>query len=89
MQEEGDVPYEEEILRHPFQVKCWMRYVDHKKATGAKGSTAAVNMIYERALKQLPGRCANVPLYCGMHVAGSSVSIVLGIGSACYEVVQL
>lgn len=56
VQEESDVPYEEEILRHPFQVKCWMRYVDHKKATGAKGSTAAVNMIYERALKQLPGR---------------------------------
>ena len=50
------MPYEEEILRHPFQVKCWMRYVDHKKAAGTKGGAAAVNMIYERALKQLPGR---------------------------------
>ena len=55
-QEESDVPYEEEILRHPFQVKCWMRYVEHKKAAGGKGGAAAVNMIYERALKQLPGR---------------------------------
>lgn len=51
--EESDVPYEEEILRHPFQVKCWMRYIEHKK-TSSK-SSAAVNMIYERALKQLPG----------------------------------
>ena len=51
--EEADIPYEEEILRHPFTVKCWMRYVEHKTATG--GSNQAVNLIYERALKELPG----------------------------------
>lgn len=51
--EETDVPYEEEILRHPFTVKCWMRYVEHKATTG--GSNQAVNLIYERALKELPG----------------------------------
>jgi len=51
--EEVDLPYEEEILRHPYSVKCWMRYVEHKIATGGKGHT--VNIIYERALKELPG----------------------------------
>lgn len=53
-QEEVDLPYEEEILRHPYSVKCWMRYVEHKVATGGKGHS--VNIIYERALKELPGR---------------------------------
>ena len=52
MQEESDLPYEEEILRHPYQVKCWMRYIDHKLSA----PKAVVNLIYERALKQLPGR---------------------------------
>ncbi|XP_065067886.1 pre-mRNA-splicing factor SYF1-like [Rhopilema esculentum] len=51
--EEADVPYEEEILRHPYSVKCWMRYVEHKTTTGGKNQ--AVNLIYERALKELPG----------------------------------
>ena len=57
-QEEADVPYEEEILRHPYSVKCWMRYVEHKTTTG--GRNQAVNLIFERALKELPGR------YCMM-----------------------
>ncbi|XP_048587532.1 pre-mRNA-splicing factor SYF1-like [Nematostella vectensis] len=50
--EEEDLPYEEEILRNPFSVKCWQRYVEHKTKTGSR---SAVNMIYERALKELPG----------------------------------
>ena len=54
VQADSDLPYEEEILRHPYQVKCWMRYVEHKQNTRAP--TAAVNMVYERALKELPGR---------------------------------
>ncbi|XP_013420306.1 pre-mRNA-splicing factor SYF1 [Lingula anatina] len=49
--EEEDLPYEEEILRNPYAVKCWLRYIDHKKAAPKN----AVNMIYERALKELPG----------------------------------
>ena len=32
-------------------MKHWLRYIDHKK----ESSTEAVNMIYERALKELPG----------------------------------
>ena len=31
MFEEEDIPYEEEILRNPCAVKCWLRYIEHKK----------------------------------------------------------
>ncbi|XP_064395800.1 pre-mRNA-splicing factor SYF1-like [Halichondria panicea] len=51
MFEESDLPHEEEILRHPYQIKCWLRYIEHK-STAPK---AVINLIYERALKQLPG----------------------------------
>lgn len=47
--EEEDLPYEEEILRNPYSVKCWVRYIEHKK------QSPKVNLIYERALKELPG----------------------------------
>uniref|UniRef100_A0A8B9H3R0 Pre-mRNA-splicing factor SYF1 n=1 Tax=Astyanax mexicanus TaxID=7994 RepID=A0A8B9H3R0_ASTMX len=46
-----DLPYEEEIIRNPYSVKCWMRYIEHKQS----GSKSVLNMIYERALKELPG----------------------------------
>lgn len=48
---EEDLPYEEEILRNPFSVKHWLRYIEHKKAAPKN----EINMIYERALKELPG----------------------------------
>ncbi|KAK2704962.1 pre-mRNA-splicing factor syf1 homolog isoform X2 [Artemia franciscana] len=48
---EEDLPYEEEILRNPFSVKHWLRYIDHKKDAPKK----IVNLLYERALKELPG----------------------------------
>ncbi|XP_050306886.1 pre-mRNA-splicing factor syf1 homolog isoform X1 [Anthonomus grandis grandis] len=48
---EEDLPYEEEILRNPYSVKHWLRYIDHKKKAPKHG----VNLIYERALKELPG----------------------------------
>ncbi|TRY66020.1 hypothetical protein DNTS_014110 [Danionella cerebrum] len=49
--EEDDLPYEEEIIRNPYSVKCWMRYIEHKQ----NGQKSVLNMIYERALKELPG----------------------------------
>lgn len=49
--EESDLPYEEEILRNPYSVKCWLRYVEHKEGSPDK----QINLIYERALKELPG----------------------------------
>lgn len=48
---DDDLPYEEEILRNPYSVKHWLRYIEHKKSTPKYG----VNIIYERALKELPG----------------------------------
>ncbi|XP_046893738.1 pre-mRNA-splicing factor SYF1 [Hypomesus transpacificus] len=51
MFEEDDLPYEEEIIRNPYSVKCWMRYIEFKQ----NGGKAILNMIYERALKELPG----------------------------------
>lgn len=45
------MPYEEDILRNPFSVKHWLRYLDHKKS----GEKTDINVTYERALKELPG----------------------------------
>ncbi|TNN43806.1 Pre-mRNA-splicing factor SYF1 [Liparis tanakae] len=49
--EDDDLPYEEEIIRNPYSVKCWMRYIEFKQ----NGAKSTLNMIYERALKELPG----------------------------------
>ncbi|XP_063787705.1 pre-mRNA-splicing factor SYF1 isoform X1 [Pseudophryne corroboree] len=49
--EEDDLQYEEEILRNPYSVKCWMRYIECKLT----GPVHALNLVYERALKELPG----------------------------------
>ena len=57
-QEEADLPYEEEILRNPYSVKCWLRYIEHKKDAPKN----VVNMVYERALKELPGRWVTPPI---------------------------
>ncbi|XP_044736719.1 pre-mRNA-splicing factor syf1 homolog [Chrysoperla carnea] len=46
-----DLPYEEEILRNPYSVKHWLRYIDHKK----KSPKHEINIIFERALRELPG----------------------------------
>uniref|UniRef100_A0A915II81 Pre-mRNA-splicing factor SYF1 n=1 Tax=Romanomermis culicivorax TaxID=13658 RepID=A0A915II81_ROMCU len=52
-QEEADLPYEEDILRNPYSVRCWLRYIEHKKQT--KSPIQALVVLYERALKELPG----------------------------------
>ncbi|XP_011502536.1 PREDICTED: pre-mRNA-splicing factor SYF1 [Ceratosolen solmsi marchali] len=48
---EEDVLYEEEILRNPYSVKHWQRYIDHLKSS----KHLSLNLVYERALKELPG----------------------------------
>lgn len=48
---EEDLPYEEEILRNPFSLKLWWRYLVAK--AGAPFGKRSI--IYERALKALPG----------------------------------
>jgi hypothetical protein len=46
-----DILYEEDLLRNAFSLKYWMRYLDAKR----KAPTASRNVLYERALKHLPG----------------------------------
>lgn len=52
LKEEQDRPYEEDILRNPHNVKSWLRYIEMK----SKSPPKVLYMLYERALKQLPGR---------------------------------
>ncbi|XP_020574450.1 pre-mRNA-splicing factor SYF1 [Phalaenopsis equestris] len=46
-----DLPYEEEILRNPFNLKLWWRYLIAR----ADAPFDKRRVIYERALKALPG----------------------------------
>ncbi|KAJ1619393.1 hypothetical protein T492DRAFT_890395 [Pavlovales sp. CCMP2436] len=46
-----DILYEEDLLRNAFSLKYWMRYLDAKRKTPA----ASRNVLFERALKHLPG----------------------------------
>lgn len=52
--EEEDLAYEEDCIRNPHSLKTWSRFIEHK----IKGCTnwVSVYLIYERSLKQLPGR---------------------------------
>ncbi|XP_042907950.1 pre-mRNA-splicing factor syf1 homolog isoform X2 [Parasteatoda tepidariorum] len=49
--DDDDVPYEEDILRNQFSVKAWLRYIDFKK----EAPKNVINLLFERALKELPG----------------------------------
>jgi len=49
--EEEDVPYEEDVANNPYTLKSWWRYLHFKKGSGPQ----VRNMIYERALKSIPG----------------------------------
>ncbi|CAN0877386.1 Pre-mRNA-splicing factor SYF1 [Linum grandiflorum] len=48
---EDDLPYEEELLRNPFSLKLWWRYLVARREAPFKKRF----VIYERALKALPG----------------------------------
>ncbi len=52
--EQDDLAYEEDCIRNPYCLKTWLRYLDHK--TKNCKNWLPVYLIYERALKQLPGR---------------------------------
>ncbi|KAF5396790.1 XPA binding protein 2 [Paragonimus heterotremus] len=49
--EEQDRPYEEDLIRNPHNIKSWLRYIEMKSRAPPK----VIYMLYERALKQLPG----------------------------------
>ena len=65
-QSQIDLPYEEELLRNPYSVKHWLRYIEHKNACiieeienkipddKREFSIEDVYHLYERALLQMP-----------------------------------
>ncbi|XP_015791170.1 pre-mRNA-splicing factor SYF1-like [Tetranychus urticae] len=48
-----DLNSETEIVRHPYSTKHWLRYINAKK--DEKAPVEVVNLLYERALKEIPG----------------------------------
>jgi len=46
-----DIPYEEEVLRNPYSVKCWLHYLTWKNESGPEDRF----VLWERAIKELPG----------------------------------
>jgi pre-mRNA-splicing factor SYF1 len=64
MPKEEDLLYEEELLRNPYSLKLWWRYIQARPNVSAKRRY----LLYERALKSLPGSykvsmhcCCSVP----------------------------
>lgn len=51
MPDEEDLLYEEELLRNPYSVKMWARYLQARRDSSPKRRC----LLYERALKALPG----------------------------------
>ncbi|KAJ2523305.1 pre-mRNA-splicing factor syf1 [Coemansia sp. RSA 1939] len=47
-----DLPFEDELQREPYKLRSWLRYIDHKSQTP---TSRTLNIIYERAVRQLPG----------------------------------
>ncbi len=48
---EEDLLYEEELLRNPYSLKMWCRYIEARQGIVARRRY----VLYERALKALPG----------------------------------
>lgn len=51
MPSEEDLLYEEEVLRNPYSLKMWWRYIQARSGASNKKRY----LLYERALKALPG----------------------------------
>lgn len=51
MPSDEDLLYEEELLRNPYSLKMWWRYLEARK----EAPTQKRHLLYERALKALPG----------------------------------
>ncbi|KAF5830373.1 protein prenylyltransferase [Dunaliella salina] len=51
MPSQEDLLYEEELLRNPYALKMWVRYIQARQDAPAKRRY----LLYERALKSLPG----------------------------------
>ena len=80
--EEEDFPYEEEVIRNPYNVKSWLRYIEFKQSwfSGQSSEYMAqhpgevrrrylcLDITYERALRVLPGSYKLWHAYLGARV---------------------
>lgn len=51
MPTDEDLLYEEELLRNPYSLRMWQRYIEARRSIDAKRRY----ILYERALRVLPG----------------------------------
>jgi pre-mRNA-splicing factor SYF1 len=59
MPTEADLLFEEEVLRNPYSLRIWIRYIEARKDAPSKRRF----LLYERALKSLPGSYKVVLLF--------------------------
>ncbi|KAJ2891690.1 pre-mRNA-splicing factor syf1, partial [Coemansia aciculifera] len=54
---DDDLRFEEEVLREPYKLKGWQRYIEHKQGGGGGNSQSqrSLTVVFERAVKRLPG----------------------------------
>ena len=62
--DEEDLLYEEELLRNPYSLRMWDRYIQARKGAPPKRRY----LLYERALRALPGSFKVSPLLLKLHL---------------------
>lgn len=61
---EDDIPYEEELVRNPYTLKPWLRYLQHKTDRPLHEKV----FVLERACRELPGSYKLWKLYLDLRV---------------------
>ena len=61
---EEDIPYEEELIRNPFNLKPWLHYLQHKTDHPLHEKV----FILERACRQLPGSYKLWKMYLDLRI---------------------
>jgi pre-mRNA-splicing factor SYF1 len=61
---EEDIPYEEELIRNPFTLQPWLRYLQHKTDRPLHEKV----FVLERACRELPGSYKLWKMYLDLRV---------------------
>jgi hypothetical protein len=62
MPSDEDLLYEEELLRNPYALRLWIRYIDARREAPSKRRY----LLYERAIQKLPGSYKVGPQLCSI-----------------------
>jgi pre-mRNA-splicing factor SYF1 len=65
---EEDTPYEEELIRNPYQLGPWLRYLQHK----TDGPIHEKVFVLERACRELPGSYKLWKMYLELRIRNLS-----------------